>query len=618
MDTHNKYVNFIKNIPVPFLYCKVIKEQENIEYRVEYISKGMGKILKLEEGLCDENILDLLPVFKAKKYFNELFSDNVNCVKRYIPTLKNWINIKKQIIGESHIILYFCKIVFDYRQVIDSFNKKEKIAYIKDEEGIYIDCSENLVPILNNNIKTTKDIFGKNDVEVWGESTGKLFRNDYIEGVSSKKRFLQNLFEYKETFFMVEKYFLYDEDELLGTIGIIDNIIYSGNSNKNYNSKNLMKMIEHSIPENMFYKDVYGNYIGFNSGFLNLACMNKEELLGKNSYKISTEESLIDTILKSDKDVVENKKVVTFESNISMNNENKCIEITKRPFFDSYGSVIGIIGTARDISRRKKLEEEMDKNKMEFFANLSHELRTPINLISSSLQLIERKEADLIESNDTLKRNLGMIKQNGNRILRLVNNFIDFTKMQSGYLDFKPEESDIISFIEDICMSVADFASQNNIQLTFDTEIEEFTMLFDSEKLERIILNLLSNGIKYNKENGEINIFLCVKDDMFKMKISDSGIGIPKEKIDKIFNRFEQIDNELSYRVKGSGIGLSLVKSLVELHDGSICLNSQLGIGSEFIVSLPIRRESNTEKCNYKREVSDELSKKLEIEFSDL
>ena len=377
---------------------------------------------------------------------------------------------------------------------------------------------------------------------------------------------------------MVEKYFLYDEDELLGTIGIVDNIIYSGYSNRNYNSKDLMKMIEHSIPENMFYKDVYGNYIGFNSGFLNLACMNKEELLGKNSYKISEEEALIDKIFESDKGVVENKKVVTFELNISMNDENKCIEITKRPFFDSYGSVIGIIGTARDISRRKRLEEEMDKTRMEFFANLSHELRTPINLISSSLQVIEKKEADLIESNDTLKRNLGIIKQNGNRILRLVNNVIDFTKMQSGYLDFKPEESDIIAFIEEICMSVADFASQNNIQLTFDTEIEEFSMLFDSEKLERI----------------------------------------PKEKIDKIFNRFEQIDNELSYRVKGSGIGLSLVKSLVELHEGSISLKSQLGIGSEFIVSLPVRSKNNIEKYNHKREISNELSKKLEIEFSDL
>ncbi|MFN2055655.1 PAS domain-containing protein [Clostridioides difficile] len=190
---------------------------------------------------------------------------------------------------------------------------------------------------------------------------------------------------------MVEKYFLYDEDELLGTIGIIDNIIYSGYSNRNYNSKDLMKMIEHSIPENMFYKDVYGNYIGFNSGFLNLACMNKEELLGKNSYKISEEEALINKIFESDKGVVENKKVVTFELNVSINDENKCIEITKRPFFDSYGSVIGIIGTARDISRRKRLEEEMDKTRMEFFANLSHELRTPINLISSSLQVIEKR-----------------------------------------------------------------------------------------------------------------------------------------------------------------------------------------------------------------------------------
>lgn len=167
-------------------------------------------------------------------------------------------------------------------------------------------------------------------------------------------------------------------------------------------------------------------------------------------------------------------------------------------------------------------------------------------------------------------------------------------------------------------MSVADFASQNNIQLTFDTEIEEFSMLFDSEKLERIILNLLSNGIKYNKEDGKINIFLYVKDNIFNMKISDSGIGIPKEKIDKIFNRFEQIDNELSYRVKGSGIGLSLVKSLVELHEGSISLKSQLGIGSEFIVSLPVRSKNNIEKYNHKREISNELSKKLEIEFSDL
>lgn len=618
MDTHNKYVNFIKNIPVPFLYCKIIREHEDIEYRVEYISKGMSQVLKLEEGICDKNILDVLPIFRAKKYSKELFSDDVDCIKRYIPALKNWINIRKQIVGDSYIVLYFSKIVFDYRQIIDSFDKKEKLAYVKDEEGVYIDCSENLISILNNKIKTTKDIFGKNDIEVWGEQTGKLFRDDYLEGISSKKRFLQKLFEYEETFFMVEKYFLYDENELLGTIGIIDNVIYSRYNNKNYDSKNLMKMIEHSIPENMFYKDVYGNYIGFNSGFLNLACMNKEELLGKNSHKISTEESLIAKICKSDKDVVENKKIVTFESNIVMHNENKCIEITKRPYFDSYGSVIGIIGTARDISRRKKLEEEMDKNRMEFFANLSHELRTPINLISSSLQVIEKKEADLIDSNDTLKRNLGIVKQNGNRILRLVNNVIDFTKIQSGYLDFKPEESDIISFVEDICMSVADFASQNNIQLIFDTEIEEFSMLFDSEKLERIILNLLSNGIKYNKENGKINIFLYVKDGMFKMKISDSGIGIPKEKIDKIFNRFEQIDNELSYRVKGSGIGLSLVKSLVELHDGSISLKSQLGVGSEFVVSLPVRSKNNNEKCNYKRELSNELSKKLEIEFSDL
>lgn len=86
MDIHNKYVNFIKNIPVPFLYCRIVKRQEDIEYRVEYISKGMGKVLQLEEGICDKNILDVLPVFKSKKYFKELFSNEVDCIKVHSDT----------------------------------------------------------------------------------------------------------------------------------------------------------------------------------------------------------------------------------------------------------------------------------------------------------------------------------------------------------------------------------------------------------------------------------------------------------------------------------------------------------------------------------------------------
>ncbi|WKK94472.1 hypothetical protein Q0Y04_11045 [Clostridioides difficile] len=104
--------------------------------------------------------------------------------------------------------MYFGKIVFDYRQIIDSFDKKEKVAYIKDEEGIYIDCSENLIPILNNNIKTTKDIFGKNDIEVWGENTGKLFRDDYREGVSSKKDFYKIFLNMKKHFLWLKNIFV--------------------------------------------------------------------------------------------------------------------------------------------------------------------------------------------------------------------------------------------------------------------------------------------------------------------------------------------------------------------------------------------------------------------------
>ena len=130
---------------------------------------------------------------------------------------------------------------------------------------------------------------------------------------------------------------------------------------------------------------------------------------------------------------------------------------------------------------------------MEFFANLSHELRTPLNLIFSSLQTIEALESNLLSKNNKLKKYIEVIDKNSKRLLKFVNNLIDTTKLDCGVYKYNPKNQDIVRFIENISMAVSEFAKQNDITLTFDTNVEEKIMAIDSEKLERIMLNLLSN-----------------------------------------------------------------------------------------------------------------------------
>ncbi|WP_024620076.1 sensor histidine kinase [Metaclostridioides mangenotii] len=222
------------------------------------------------------------------------------------------------------------------------------------------------------------------------------------------------------------------------------------------------------------------------------------------------------------------------------------------------------------------------------FTNIVHELITPINLIYSSLQVIEKNGSDLLESDQAIRRNINIMKLNTTRVLKLVENIIDFTKLETGYNDFNPETANIVSFIETTCLSIVEFASEKQIELIFESETAELFLSFDKDKIERILLNLLSNSIKYNKENGIIKINLSTKEDYFNIKLIDNGIGIPKDKIEKVFDRYEKVNRVGIGRPRGSGIGLALVKSMVNMHNGKISLKSEVDVGTEFIISLPI------------------------------
>jgi signal transduction histidine kinase len=274
----------------------------------------------------------------------------------------------------------------------------------------------------------------------------------------------------------------------------------------------------------------------------------------------------------------------------------------------------------KELTRAKEMAEEANEAKNSFFANISHEFRTPLNILLGSSQIIRHYlENDKVLNKEKMKSNVKTQIQNCYRLVRLVNNLLDITKMDSGNFTLNFSTCNIIEVVESVVLSVVEFAASKNIEVIFDTNVEELNFYCDLDTIERIVLNLLSNAIKFTPKGGNIFVNVNVLDKFIEISVKDSGIGIPKDKQQIIFQRFKQVDNLLTRSCEGSGIGLSLVKSLVEMHGGTISVKSESQKGSEFIVKIPIR-EGVGEKTIQEHLInnSSAVIKKIDIEFSDI
>lgn len=288
-----------------------------------------------------------------------------------------------------------------------------------------------------------------------------------------------------------------------------------------------------------------------------------------------------------------------------------------------------IIMIGRDMTRNKEIEQKnrelerayhIETVKMEFFANISHEFRTPLNIILSALQLIEHslKTKESSSYSEREMRHFKSIKQNAFRLLRLVNNLIDITKLDSGYMKLYPANHDIVKVIRSITESVAQYIEGKGIKLMFETTVPQKIIACDADMIERILLNLLSNAVKYTEKDGFIKVIVSSTDNVVRVTVKDSGVGISEEMLDLIFERFIQIDKPLSRRCEGSGIGLALAKAFVELHKGRIYANSTINKGSEFTFELPaftLEDESYLQSIEPSRE---ERIHRINVEFSDI
>jgi PAS domain S-box-containing protein len=294
---------------------------------------------------------------------------------------------------------------------------------------------------------------------------------------------------------------------------------------------------------------------------------------------------------------------------------------------DNAGRPIYFVTQIQDITELKKACDtiEYDRLRTDFFANISHELRTPLNIILNSIQLFDVYQKNYQNNNEKISGLLNSMRQNCSRLIRLINNLIDTTRIDAGFYSLDRKDCNIVNVVEEVTLSVAEFIKSKGLQLEFDTDTEEKFMECDPDKIERVMLNLLSNAVKFTKKNGKITVNIHDNEDKVIISVKDNGIGIQKDKQDLIFQRFHQVDKSLTRSHEGSGIGLSLVKSLVELHGGTIKVESEYGDGSEFIIILPTHiRNSEANKKALDEAVlaagrpAESHVETINVEFSDI
>jgi signal transduction histidine kinase/ligand-binding sensor domain-containing protein/DNA-binding response OmpR family regulator len=248
---------------------------------------------------------------------------------------------------------------------------------------------------------------------------------------------------------------------------------------------------------------------------------------------------------------------------------------------------------------------ELDEMKIKFFTNISHEIRTPLTLILSPVEQMLAETKD-----EKIKNSLHIVYRNSKRLLNTVNQLLDFRKIEVQGIRFNPSMGNIIPFIKEAVFSFKELTEKKNIQLSLYTEVNELFMMFDKDKIEKIIYNLLSNAFKFTSEGGKVIVRISALEEfdmdmqdaqkyshkrMLQIKVKDTGIGIQASKIDKIFQRFFQDENAASINSLGSGIGLSLTQEFVKLHSGEIFVESNEGKGSTFTVQIPIQIEQHLE-----------------------
>lgn len=329
--------------------------------------------------------------------------------------------------------------------------------------------------------------------------------------------------------------------------------------------------------------------------------------------------------------ILQGEHYKAFRVTVKARDNTHHFSISGRPVFDNKKNIFFSIVCIRDVTsqvnhdnymlkiekEKKEYLERVIRLKDDFLTLISHEFKTPLTVIGTAIQAMELLCGN--ELSIKAKRYIDTIRQNSLRQLRLVSNLLDITRGTADQIRLHKRSVDIVLLTRLITDSVKIYAAQKNLQITFLSDFDKKLIFIDDEKYERIVLNLLSNAIKFTPKGKSIQVRLYKEKDYINLEVKDEGVGIPKEKIGLIFERFGQVDNSLSRQAEGTGMGLYLVKMFVEQMGGSISASSTLYKGATFLVKLPDEPIGQHDMTSELETVDNKkIIHMMNIEFSDI
>jgi PAS domain S-box-containing protein len=340
----------------------------------------------------------------------------------------------------------------------------------------------------------------------------------------------------------------------------------------------------------IFTLDRSHNIVSWNNGAQTIFERSKDEVIGRTVYDLMPVDAA--AALKSQiENLLKLETIVTIETEAARKNgEATQIALTLSPIRDGAGEVIGVSGIAKDISEHKRVEEELrrlNSAKSQFVSTVSHELRTPLTSIKSYVQILLHEMNELPD--ETVLRYFIIMNDECDRLSGLIGNVLDLQKLESGMLDVRLEPlllAEVISRFKELFSGIT---VPNRIELTTEFIVPDHMtrVLGDRKRLMQIFSNLLSNAFKFTQPGGKIEITLTRENNEVLVIISDEGIGIPPDEAEKIFDKFYQVDNEVTRAKGGTGLGLAITKDLVTLHNGRIWVESEEGQGCHFHLAIP-------------------------------
>ena len=480
-------------------------------------------------------------------------------------------------------------------------------VYFKDADSRFIRLSRSCAAKLG--VEDPRDAIGKSDADFFGREHAKEALADERRIMETGETILAKIeretyVDRDETWCSTTKLPLRDlNGEIVGTFGISRDVSEQKHAEEELSrERDLLKTIINNVPDLIYVKDRAGRFITANAALIELLGLKSaEDLVGKTDYDFSPAEMACNYVT-DDQNVMRTGEPLLDreESHHGDDDSPLCLLTTKVPLRSADGEVIGVVGIGHDITERKKFEKQIveaketadkaNRAKSDFLANMSHEIRTPMNAIIGMTDLVLDTRLD-----PTQRNFLSMVQESGEALLAVINDILDFSKIEAGKLEMETQTFDLRESLGDTMKTLGLKAHAKGLELAFrvDPATPRY-LVADPGRIRQIIINLVGNAIKFT-EQGEVFVDVELlsqseKGVVLEVSVRDTGVGIPEDRCQAIFEEFEQADTSVTRRFGGTGLGLAISSRLVELMDGTIAVESELGQGSKFTFTMNLQR----------------------------